>query len=212
MTSPPRIVCPSLRDFAPNQPWDALHLAFAPCPPIPFGQGWRDAPEAEFRPASVRVGWTAEALWFLSHLEDDDIHNAATRPNERTWELGDVFEIFVRRMDAPRYFEAHVTPENQTLQLELPHPLPGLDWPPPGLREDLLAGTRALVEAGQWRALAGIRFAAMGEEATRGAGWLFSCSRYDYTRGRQAPILSSASPHATPNFHDQSAWGTLTLE
>jgi hypothetical protein len=41
------------------------------------------------------------------------------------------------------------------------------------------------------------------------AEWLFSFSRYDYTRGRGEPVISSTSPHAAPAFHRQQEWGRL---
>ena len=39
--------------------------------------------------------------------------------------------------------------------------------------------------------------------------WLFSFSRYDYTRGHEKPVLSSTSQHAVLNFHRQNEWGEL---
>jgi hypothetical protein len=41
--------------------------------------------------------------------------------------------------------------------------------------------------------------------------WRFSFSRYDYTRGRVAPVISSTSPHAKADFHHQQEWGILRL-
>ena len=42
-----------------------------------------------------------------------------------------------------------------------------------------------------------------------GDRWLFSFSRYDYTRGQEKPVLSSTSPHAVLNVHWQVESGVL---
>jgi hypothetical protein len=42
-----------------------------------------------------------------------------------------------------------------------------------------------------------------------GSSWRMSFSRYDYTRGSSAPVISSTSPHAAPSFHRQHEWGRL---
>jgi hypothetical protein len=39
----------------------------------------------------------------------------------------------------------------------------------------------------------------------------FSFSRYDYTRGRAEPVISSTSPHPVADFHRQQDWGELTF-
>jgi hypothetical protein len=42
-----------------------------------------------------------------------------------------------------------------------------------------------------------------------GSEWRFSFSRYDYTRGTDAPVISSTSPHAEPSFHRLQEWGMI---
>jgi hypothetical protein len=58
-------------------------------------QGWRDSPEADFLPAEIRVGWTPSRLVVLAEIPDRDIFTLVTGPNQKTWQLGDVFEIFI---------------------------------------------------------------------------------------------------------------------
>lgn len=48
-------------------------------------------------------------------------------------------------------------------------------------------------------------------ELRAGVRWHFSFSRYDYTRGRGEPVISSTSPHPVGDFHRQQEWGELTL-
>jgi hypothetical protein len=76
--------------------------------------------------------------------------------------------------------------------------------------------TRVRVEGtqGRWWVLAAIPADMVADSGVLGPGsrWLFSFSRYDYTRGKPAPVLSSTSPHREVNFHRQQEWGTLLFE
>lgn len=193
--------------------WDAIERAFAGAAPIELAQAWRPQPQANFAPGNARLGWGDEALWVYAVLRDDDIFNAADAPNQPTWTTGDVFEIFLRPMEQNAYFELHVTPENQTLQLRYPDEdalARSKSW-----REFLV--TRPLfssytrVEAGQWRVLAEIPRRSIVEGDSWRGQWTFSLSRYDTTRGQDKPVLSSTSPHPQPRFHRQSEWRRLTI-
>ena len=64
-----------------------------------------------------------------------------------------------------------------------------------------------------WRVVARVPFAVVMETESfqPGCRWKFSFSRYDYTRGRAKPVLSSTSPHLRLEFHRQEEWGTLTF-
>jgi len=42
-----------------------------------------------------------------------------------------------------------------------------------------------------------------------GSQWHFSFCRYDYTRGRPEPVISSTSALAQPDFHRLAEWGNL---
>lgn len=192
-----------------------IDAVFAPREAIELGQNWRETPESAYSPAFVRVGWTRDALWFYAQLHDDDPFNAATEPNQATHELGDVFEIFLRPQGQNRYFELHVTPQNQTLQLEFVRESRDEVIPEGAPHADLWHHTQTRIEreARMWRVFVGIRFSPMCQRAPeKDAQWKFSCSRYDCARdGSRKPILSSTSPHGKINFHDQSAWGTLVF-
>ncbi|HZQ46778.1 MAG TPA: hypothetical protein VFC07_07205, partial [Verrucomicrobiae bacterium] len=69
-------------------------------------------------------------------------------------------------------------------------------------------------EAGKWFAYAKIPASSvcLQPRPLKGSQWHFSFSRYDYTRGRKAPVISSTSPHPVANFHHQDEWGLLTFE
>jgi len=92
-TSPNLTVRP-LPPFAPDSK-ESVAAAFAGTASRALIRAWRANPHPRFRPATALVGWREGALWILAELEDDDIFNAATVLNQRTWETGDAFEIFL---------------------------------------------------------------------------------------------------------------------
>jgi hypothetical protein len=97
-----------------------------------------------------------------------------TGHNQRFWELGDTFEIFLRPAFQARYYEFQITPNNHRAQF--------------CFESSETAGR--LTEA---NAL---------EKAMLPDGTLQSRTRrYDYTRDRKKPVISSTSPHTVANFH-----------
>ena len=182
---------------------------------VELGQPWRMKPEAEFRAGRVRMGWRDEALLVLAELEDEDIFSRATGPNQRTWELGDVFEIFLRPVEQSAYVEFHVTPDNHRLALRFPdeETVRGAqlsDGFEPFFLEGNVIESRAWVLAAQkkWFVFARIPAGIVCDypQGLMGQKWLFSFSRYDYRKGCERPVLSTSSLHQQTNFHCQPAW------
>ena len=207
------IDCPRLPAFRPTD-LEAVRAAFTDAPPIPLGQAWLEAPEPDFAPGTVRTGWRDDALVVLAELSDADIHTRASRHNDRFWELGDTFEMFLQRETGEPYIELHVTPDNLRLQLRFTDP------PAPQPEADGGRFEAALIHANvfnshtwvnhverEWCVLAEIPAALVA--GLPGSSLRFSFSRYDYTRGRDRPVISSSSPHAEPRFHRQHEWGVL---
>jgi hypothetical protein len=199
---------------------EAVRAAFAAATPCALGQAWRAAVEPGFAPGEVRTGWRPDSLLLFAELTDRDIFSAATGMNQRMWELGDTFEMFLRPADRTAYVEFHVTPNNQRLQLRIPSA--------GALRraraanvfdEFLLRGnvfhsvTWVQPENQKWFVHAAIPAIAVCGRARLNAGsrWHFSFSRYDYTRGGSEPVISSTSPHAAADFHRQQEWGVLNF-
>lgn len=182
-------------------------------------QAWLAQPEPDLLPARVRVGWTRTALVVEAELPDRDIFNPVTEFNQAAFNAGDVFEIFLRPEGQTPYFEFHITPDNQLLQLRFADAQQVRQLPPAGTLDERLAPVKiwksritsaVRVEAGaqRWLVSAAIPFAMVVEtgEMQPGAWWFCSFSRYDHTRGRAEPVLSSTSPHAKCNFHRQQEW------
>ncbi len=216
---PPTLRCAPLPGFDAAR-LEAARAAFASAPACPLGQAWRASPEPGFAPGQVRVGWREEALLLFAEFDDRDIFTRSTGLNQRMWELGDTFEIFLRPEGETAYVEFHVTPNNQRLQLRFP----GTEALRKAQADNvfdafLLPGdvfhsmTWVQPEHKKWFVHAVIPAAAVGDSArlAHGVLWHFSFSRYDYTRGPGQPVISSTSPHPVADFHRQQEWGVLNF-
>lgn len=214
--SPPHIKLDLLPPFDAGD-WAATARAFAAADEVELGQHWLAQLEPNFRPASVRAGYTKDALWVYAHLDDDDIFNAATDFNQNIWELGDCFEIFLRPAGDSVYYEFHISPENRILQLRWPDKRavyhtggdisPFLMW-----NSRLHSQTQINREENYWRVLVGLSWEFLGAHPqTTDAPWAFSFGRYDASCD-QKTVLSSSSPHPTVSFHRQQEWGELRFE
>jgi len=192
----------------------SLQRAFADQRGIPLLQAWREGFDDHFEPATVWVGWRAESLHVFAELKDRDIFNDAQKLNDKTWLLGDVFEIFLRREAEAGYFELHVTPNNQRLQYKFSGPNQ-VDHPQ-ALDDPAFFSSRAWItpEKDRWYVHAEIpgRSLGIGAASLVDEKWRFSFSRYDYTRGVEEPVLSSSSAHLEPSFHRVDEWGFFSFQ
>jgi hypothetical protein len=211
--------CAPLPAFDRND-WDAINNAFKEAPPQALGQAWLPQPEPDFLPAYVRVGWRNEALFVLSDMADRRSFTRATKSNQRLWELGDTFEIFIRAAGQESYLEFHVAPNNLTLQLRFPTAAAVAQVRRTGSIEDFLmpgtvfqSKTRVQPDLGRWLVLAEIPAAVVGKkpDPLPGSEWLFSFCRYDYSVDPVPPVISSTSPHRAPDFHCQHEWRTMVF-
>jgi hypothetical protein len=220
LAQPPQLICRELPALPPSE-LAAVQHAFSSSAPCSLGQHWLPANEADFQPGVVRTGWHGNELLVFAELTDLDIFSTATGLNQKTWELGDAFEMFFRPVDQLAYAEFHVTPNNQRLQLRIPDE--------PTLRAAQKSGLVApfllpgeVIRSNVWIDSTAHRwsvYARIPAGAVRGKPlplpgqqWKFSFSRYDYTRGRSEPVYSSTSPHTVLDFHQQLAWGTLQFQ
>jgi hypothetical protein len=181
-------------------------------------------PAEPFRGGRVAAVHDGVYFYAVAEFEDVDIFNEATRMNQRTWMLGDVFEIFLRPSSQESYYEFHVTPENQIMQLRIPNSDAFYRKGPPEekratFQQNLLAekfiesSTEVQREKNLWRAMVSIPLDRISEnkkwEATD--AWMVSFCRYDYTRGQLKPVVSSSSSHQRMDFHNQSEWRRLVF-
>lgn len=213
---PLRLPCPALPPFAPDD-WAAVRHAFRDAAGCRLRQAWRPQAEADFAPGVVWTGWRADRLLVLAELTDADIVSPADATNERLWEQGDTFEIFLQAEGRPAYVELQVAPNQRRLQLRYDESVTVDAVRRSGslaaARQDVAFDSVTWCEpaARRWFVHAAIPARVVTDRpgSLAGARWRFSFGRYDYTRGRSGPVISSTSPHAAPDFHRGHEWGTL---
>lgn len=180
-------------------------------------QAWRETPQCEMEPSRVQIGWREKKFWVFAEMTDKDIVNPATKLNEETYQLGDTFEIFIADKRLPHYLELHVSPFNQQMQLWVPrakHSHDDGEWQTHFIDEPIFQSwTQVSCEENRWRVLAAVAFDQLtGKQIIQsGVEWLASFSRYDYTTGKNHPILSSTSLHRQLDFHRQQDWRTVVF-
>ncbi|HET7624369.1 MAG TPA: hypothetical protein VFM25_03815, partial [Verrucomicrobiae bacterium] len=213
----PEITCEPLPKFD-SKNLENVRRAFQSATPIFLRQTWLNEEEKNFTATVVQTGWRENSLLVFAELTDADIFNRATRLNQRTWELGDAFEIFLASTQNESYVELHVTPENRHLQLCFPDANSVELARKTGNLENFLIPHDAFFSAtwiesenSRWNVYAEIPAALVcGKngflENTR---WHFSFCRYDHTRGIAEPVISSTSPHAKADFHRRQDWGAI---
>jgi hypothetical protein len=218
--APLEISCEPMGEFD-GANLEMVQRAFQSATPCLLGQAWLEEEQPGFSPATVRTGWRGNSLFVFAELPDWDIFSRATRLNQRTWELGDAFEIFLASSEAGSYIELHVTPGNQRLQLRYRDSDSVARARRTGaLAEFLIPGeafrSTTWIESDlrQWNVLAEIPAAVVCDSNSPmgNAPWRFSFGRYDYTRGEAEPCISSTSPHAQPDFHRRHEWGVLNFK
>jgi len=96
---------------------ESVRCGFHAAPPCHLRQTWQAKESERFTPAVVRAGGRHNSFLVYAELVDTDIFTQASGLNQRTWELGDAFEIFLRPEGQAAYVEFQVTPNNQRLQL-----------------------------------------------------------------------------------------------
>jgi hypothetical protein len=206
-----------LPEFDPSS-LEAAKEAFQAAPAVELDQPWLPAREPGFQPTTVRIGWLDDALLVLAEMQDTDIFSRSTALNQRMWELGDVFEIFVRPAQQSAYLEFHVTANNHRLQLRF------ADEPayrsaqlsdvftPFFLEGNVIESAVWLrPEENRWFVLARIpaRTVCDCPRPLSGQEWFFSFCRYDYRHGCDTPVRSSSSCHRKLDFHVQSPWNSM---
>jgi len=167
-------------------------------------------------PGIVRLAWSRGVLGVLAEFVDDELVVGATGDTQKFWELGDVFEMFIRPEDVDEYAEMHVDPANHRLHLQLNPSARNAIFH--GLRDPLDFALRPPgFQSAAWETLTGwaveafIPMRALFPGAIIGqvAFWSASFCRYDASRDGRPAALSSTSPHPTRNFHRLNEWRPL---
>lgn len=188
----------------------ALHLS----PRLDLHQPWRATPEPAFQPGVVQIGCGEAGLYVLATLRDRDIFTDMTAPNQPAWRLGDTFEMFFKADATDPYIELHVTPNNLSLNYRFAHPAPSVEargrpvtLPPGTFCHDV----RMTEDNAAWQVWAEIPRHLVDATKDPRSRWQMSFSRYDATRGRPEPVLSTTSPLPRPDFHDVDHWHRVDM-
>jgi len=205
------LVIPSVEGFALGD-WEATIRAMKAGVKLDFRQSWLPQNDADFQPAHVRLGIQGDDLVAYAWLRDDQPSNKTVQWNEATWIKGDALEFFFHAEGRPGYFEFHVTPENQRLQLFFPSSAAFHEkrrhhhWAIAESRFE--SATRINSVRTEWEAVMRIKLALVLDEPRDDGSrrFRFSFSRYDYQPGRVKPVTSATTPLSTPDFHNMSAW------
>jgi hypothetical protein len=156
-----------------------------------------------------------EVLNVCAVLEDSDVFNTATEKNEKTWTTGDVMEFFVMPSSSDdRYFELHLTPNNATLELDLPGEFKRQEVEFEDMFYD--SGFTYKAEAfsnehgiSGWWGLMSIPFTSIGLTNDNLKGSTFSVCRYNYWRNEEKPEQTTTSYYPEGGFHQPKYWHSL---
>ena len=205
------LAIPAVPDFAPGD-WPATERAMHAGVRLEFAQAWRETSESELQPGHVWMGVIGDELAVYAVLSDDQPANRATQWNDPTWITGDALEFFFQAEGRTGYFEFHVTPENQRLQLFFPSSAAFLEgrghrhW---AIAESRFESAVRINDARtQWEAIMRIKLALVldgpRDDGSRRFRFLFS--RYDYQPGRKKPVTSATAALSRPDFHHIPEW------
>jgi hypothetical protein len=189
---------------------------------LPLRQSWLKEPSPAFAPGEAAAAWTDDFLYVFARLKDGDIFNPVKVFNQPAYLEGDIFEILIRPVASDAYFEFHITPFGQVMQLRFPKAssleefrLSGSSQSiPEAFRHDervLEVETKVRSEENRWTVVAKIPARVLSSKGRFAAGdrLLFSFCRYDHTQGQSEPVLSSTSDYTLRSFHRQGEWRTM---
>ena len=196
-----------------------LIIEFSDIEKISLKQSWLSVPEPGLNPTDVKVVWNSESLYIFARLQDEDIGSSSTHFNQRLWELGDAFEVFIHLKESDVYYEFHVSPNNHVMQLRFDVSLtpaqrrlqlPDLFMP----RQVVQSKVWVEASKNQWHALLIIPASVLTSSCIFAADDTlnFSFSRYDYSHVSEEVILSSSSDLNELDFHRREDWGTFRLD
>lgn len=186
----------------------------------PLRQAWRPTgPERNFQPGWARITWERDRLCYEALFVGASPRNRARTLNERTWELGDICEVFVEVAGGPGYVELHVTPENQRLQLLWPSaaferfsagktPLTAATISDPDWVQSAVQMTET-----SWAISAILPARVLGAaELSPGLSLRTAVCRYDCGVHGEPVRLSSTAALTFPSYHRREEWHLLVLD
>lgn len=204
---------------------EAFMAAIADGPTL--NQQWLSEPKGELLPTYLGLWWTESALIVQALLVDSEVVTAATADEQRLWELGDTFEIFLGDPNSKAYSEFHVSPNGYKLALQFSGPEDVATTRNTGDLSRFTVSSEIFhaqagsansfpgwkIECGEggWYAFASIPAQAVTgrEKIQPGEVWDGHFARYDYSSSGAEPVLSSTAPLRALDFHRRHEWNRL---
>lgn len=189
--------------------------------PLPFLQAWQSDSDPAFQSACVWLGWDEALLYVLAELEGRAPSNPIKAFNVPSFDSGDVFEIFLKPRGQESYFEIHVNPNNQQVQLRIPSVEEFKQVREVGLPKtwyvnlpDLTSNVTVDPARGKWFVYVEIPHAQLTEakKLVVGDQWEVNFARYDYSANGEIPVLSATALLQQPDFHRIQEWDVLEFK
>jgi hypothetical protein len=156
--------------------------------------------------AVMRFAWNERGLYVHAELEDSFVVATDRRDEQLHFETGDVFELFVKPLDADYYWEMYATPFGNKTTLFFPRDRAGMEVEN-FLRDHEFHGLEVSSEITDTGWSADL-FVPAGQLTALGADWLGAtewtvlCGRYNYNNDELAdPELSMLPPVSKTNYH-----------
>jgi uncharacterized repeat protein (TIGR03806 family) len=184
-----------------------------------FSMPWLGAADVPaVRATRARLLWDREHLYVAAEMDDGDLYADIAEHDGNTWE-NDVFEVFLKpSVDAPAYYEFHVTPANTRFDCFLPRRGHMKRFLKEGeFRCESAVSLRGTLDSWRdtdqgWTAELKIPWADLARTGGRpepGDEWRFALCRYDYDVNREQPELSTCVRLTRGNFHRHEDYARL---
>jgi hypothetical protein len=194
---------------------DFDHPAWREVVEVPLAATWRGDVAPAALATTARLAWTPSDLWVgfeCAYTElDVDADPDASRERHGLWER-DVCEAFVqssREASATSYKEFEVAPTGQWFDVAIRQPRLDVEW-------DWNSGLRAFAaidpEAGVWRAVLAVPFAAFGGAPLDGERWRINLFRIARLDGVRQYLALSPTGTGAPDFHVPASFVPLEFK
>ncbi len=175
------------------------------------------------RRTKVQIAFDCDRLLLRAEMEDSDVMTSVLHDDGSLWE-GDVIEFFFKpSVEAAGYYEFQVNPAGNILDMFIHERRPDafkrwakeIDFDLSAsvslegtLNDDADSDSGWTVEL----TIPWSDFRRTGGRPEPLASWKFNVGRYDYTTGRDAPVITSSSRLLKPSFHAYEHYETLVFE
>ncbi len=166
--------------------------------------------------AAVRFAWDEAGLHVFAELEDSCLIALNRKDEQLHYESGDVFELFVKPLNAPYKWEMYATPSGNKSTLFFPTWPTELSPVEALTRHDFHRLEVSVEETSQgWNAQLFVpveQLTALGEGWGGGTAWTVFCGRYNYNSENLAePELSMAPALSKTDYHLSDEYARLVL-